>query len=150
MEFQIKTFSELNNVELYKIMEARINVFVVEQDCPYKECDNKDQESLHLFYQAQEYPDQIVAYLRIIPAGISYQEPSIGRVLVKNEYRRQGLGWKMMQQAISYIKNNFDSNVVRISAQEYILDFYQRLGFEVVSEKYLEDEIPHYEMICKL
>jgi ElaA protein len=147
MELYIKKFEELTNQELYKIIEARINVFVVEQDCPYHECDNKDQDSFHLFYQEK---DQIAAYLRIIPPGLSYPEASIGRVLVKKEFRRQGLGLKQMQQAISFIENNMDTEVVRISAQEYILDFYKSLGFEVVSDRYLEDDIPHYEMLLKL
>jgi ElaA protein len=147
MELKIKEFSELSNQELYKILEARINVFVVEQDCPYEECDNKDQDSFHLFYQEE---DEIAAYLRIIPAGISYPEISIGRVLVKDKYRRNGLANKLMQAALSYIKNNFKTEAVRISAQEYIIDFYQELGFEVVSDRYLEDEIPHFEMLCKL
>ncbi len=147
MELKIKEFSELSNQELYQILEARINVFVVEQDCPYEECDNKDQNSFHLFYQKE---DEIAAYLRIIPAGISYPEISIGRVLVQKEYRRKGLGLKMMQAALSFIKNNFEEDAVRISAQEYIIDFYQELGFEVVSDRYLEDEIPHFEMLCQL
>ncbi|MEC9490179.1 MAG: GNAT family N-acetyltransferase [Halanaerobiales bacterium] len=147
MELNIKGFSELNKQELYKIIEARINIFVVEQNCPYQECDNKDQDSFHLFYLDQ---NQIAAYLRIIPPGISYQEASIGRVLVKKEYRRKGLGFKMMEAAVAFIKNNFDSEAVRISAQEYILNFYQELGFKVVSDRYLEDDIPHYQMICKL
>jgi len=147
MELYIKKFEELTNQELYKIIEARINVFVVEQDCPYHECDNKDQDSFHLFYQEQ---DQIAAYLRIIPSGLSYPEISIGRVLVKKEFRRQGLGLKQVQQAISFIENNMDTKAVRISAQEYILDFYKSLGFEVVSDRYLEDDIPHYEMLLKL
>ncbi|TDO93933.1 ElaA protein [Halanaerobium saccharolyticum] len=147
MELNIRSFSELNKQELYKIIEARINVFVVEQNCPYQECDNKDQDSFHLFYLDQ---NKIAAYLRIIPPGISYQEASIGRVLVKKEYRREGLGFKMMEAAVDFIKNNFDSEAVRISAQEYILNFYQKLGFKVVSDRYLEDDIPHYQMICKL
>jgi len=147
MELKIKKFSELTKEELYKIIEARINVFVVEQNCPYEECDNKDQESFHLFYQDK---GEIAGYLRIIPAGVSYPEVSIGRVLVKNEYRRKGIGLKLMEDAISFIKNNFEAEAVRISAQEYILDFYQELGFEVVSERYLEDGIPHYEMLNKL
>jgi len=147
MELQIKKFSELSSDLLYKIIEARIDVFVVEQNCPYKECDNKDQDSFHLFYLDQ---GQIAAYLRIIPAEISYQEPSIGRVLVKKEYRRKGLGLKMTREALAFIREEFGSNTVRISAQEYILDLYQSLGFKVVSEKYLEDGIPHYEMLCQL
>ncbi len=147
MELFLKKFDELSNQELYKIIEARINVFVVEQNCPYHECDNKDQKSFHLFYQNE---DQITAYLRIIPPGISYQEASIGRVLVREEFRRSGLGFKMMQQAIDFIKQNFNTESIKISAQEYILDFYKNLGFKVVSDRYLEDEIPHYQMLFKL
>lgn len=147
MELYLKKFEELSKEELYKILEARINIFVVEQDCPYPECDNKDQGSFHLFFKDQ---DQITAYLRIIPSGISYAETSIGRVLVKKAYRRSGLGQKLMQQAISFIKNELAEDAIRISAQEYILNFYQKLGFEIVSDRYLEDEIPHFEMLIKL
>jgi ElaA protein len=147
MELYLKKFEELSKEELYKIIEARINIFVVEQDCPYPECDNKDQESFHLFFKDQ---DQITAYLRIIPSGISYAETSIGRVLVKKAYRRSGLGQRLMQQAISFIKNELAEDAIRISAQEYILNFYQKLGFEIVSDRYLEDDIPHFEMLIKL
>lgn len=147
MEVNIKTFFELSNLELYKIIEARVDVFVVEQNCPYKECDNKDQESYHLYYKEQ---DEIAAYLRIIPAGISYPEISIGRVLVNNKYRGNGLAKEMMRKAILFVEENFDSKIIKISAQEYILKMYQNLGFEVVSDRYLEDDIPHYDMIYKL
>jgi ElaA protein len=147
MEFTIKSFSELSNLELYKIIEARVDVFVVEQKCPYKECDNKDQASYHLYYKNQ---DQIAAYLRIIPPGIAYPEIAIGRVLVNKKYRRRGLAKKIMKKAISFIKNNFDSKIIKLSAQEYIVEMYQELGFEVISDRYLEDSIPHYDMICKL
>ena len=147
MKYHIKEFNELSQKELYKILQARINVFVVEQDCPYEECDDKDQASIHLFFETNGI---ITAYLRIIPAGISYAEPSIGRVLVNKAYRRQGLAAKIMGKAISFIKRNFNEQEIRISAQEYILDFYKNLGFKVVSDKYLEDGIPHYEMIYKL
>lgn len=147
MELNIKEFSQLTNKELYKIIEARINVFVVEQDCPYRECDNKDQKSIHLFLKKE---DQITAYLRIIPPGISYPEASIGRVLVGKEYRRNGLGLQIMKAALAYLKENLKVEAVKISAQEYILDFYQNLGFNVVSDRYLEDDIPHYQMLLKL
>ena len=133
--------------QLYKIIRSRIEIFVVEQNCPFQDCDDKDQNAFHLFYTDQ---DQIAAYLRIIPPNISYQEPSIGRVLVKKEYRRRGLGLKIMKKAVTFIKNNMDSTAVRISAQEYVLELYQILGFKVVSEMYLEDNIPHYEMLYEL
>ncbi|ADQ14373.1 GNAT family N-acetyltransferase [Halanaerobium hydrogeniformans] len=146
MKFIIKEFDELSTYELYKIIQVRINVFVVEQNCPYEECDDKDFDSYHLYYEDNE---NIAAYLRIIAAGVSYPEPSIGRVLVKKEYRRQGLASEMMKKAIEFIKENFKSEAIRISAQKYLLEFYQDLGFERVSEKYLEDDIPHYEMLCE-
>lgn len=147
MELYIKKFSELSNQELYKIIEARINIFVVEQDCPYTECDNKDQQSYHLYYKTQ---GEITAYLRLIPAGISYKEASIGRVLVKKDFRRNNLGTKLMKKSLDYAKNELNINTIRISAQEYVLDFYKKLGFKVISDKYLEDGIPHFEMINKL
>lgn len=147
MKIKIKKFTELSNLELYKIIEARVNIFVVEQNCPYKECDNKDQNSFHLYYETK---GEIISYLRIIPAGISYPEISIGRVLVKPEYRKNGLAIKMMKRAILFIEENFDSETIKISAQEYVLSLYQNLGFRVISERYLEDGIPHYDMIYKL
>ncbi len=147
MEFQIKSFKELTKEELYEILEARIKVFVIEQNCPYQECDSKDQKSFHLYAKDENI---IKAYLRIIPAGISYSEPSVGRVLVNKSFRRSGIGAEMMKKAIEFVKDNFSEDTLRISAQEYILDFYKDLGFEVVSERYLEDDIPHFEMIYKL
>lgn len=147
MKFKIKSFKELTKEELYRILEARIRVFVIEQNCPYQECDNKDQSSFHLFAQGE---NEIKAYLRIIPAGISYSEPSVGRVLVNKNYRRSGIGAEMMKKAIEFVKENFPEDKLRISAQEYILDFYRDLGFKVVSNRYLEDGIPHFEMIYKL
>jgi ElaA protein len=146
MDFVIKQFDDLTNDELYKILKARIDVFVVEQNCPYEECDNKDYDSIHIFSQEN---NEIIAYLRIIPAGVSYKEPSIGRVLVAKEYRRQGIAKKMMNKALVYISNNFENDSIRISAQKYLLDFYKSLGFEEVSDEYLEDGIPHHEMLYK-
>lgn len=146
MDFEIKHFDDLTTVELYKILKARIDVFVVEQNCPYEECDNKDYDSIHIF---SEENNKIIAYLRIIPAGISCKEPSIGRVLVNKEYRRQGTAEKMMYLALEYINNNLETDFIRISAQKYLLNFYKGLGFEKVSEEYLEDGIPHYEMLYK-
>jgi ElaA protein len=147
MKLKIKKFSELNNLELYKIIQARVNVFVVEQNCPYRECDNKDQDSYHLYYKDE---DEIVAYLRIITTGIDYSEISIGRVLVNEEYRGNGIAKEIIGKAISFIKENFKSKIIKISAQEYIVKMYKNLGFEVVSDRYLEDEIPHYKMIYKI
>lgn len=147
MELIIKKFSDLSTEELYDILSLRNLVFVVEQDCPFAECDYKDQDAYHLYFKSGT---EIAAYLRILPAEISYQQASIGRVLVKKKFRGRGLGLKMMEKAISFILDNFAAEQIKISAQEYILDFYRKVGFKVVSERYLEDDIPHYEMLCEL
>ncbi|MTI49857.1 GNAT family N-acetyltransferase [Sporosalibacterium faouarense] len=144
MDWQIKHFKELDTMELYKIIKERVDVFVVEQNCPYPECDNKDLESYHIFSIDE---GNIVAYARILPKGISYNEVSIGRVLVNQKYRKQGLGKELMENTLRFIKDELNETNIRISAQEYLFKFYCELGFEQVSEIYLEDGIPHLEMI---
>ncbi|MGM0603402.1 MAG: GNAT family N-acetyltransferase [Bacillota bacterium] len=146
MKFKIKHFNELDIDLLYRILKIRIDVFVVEQNCPYPECDNKDQQSYHLYYEEN---GEIAAYLRILPAGLSYREPSIGRVLAAEKFRRQGYAEKMMKTAADFIKKEFEADSIRISAQEYLNDFYQSLGYKNVSEVYLEDDIPHIEMLLE-
>lgn len=144
MEWNIKKFEMLTNKELYDILEQRIAIFIVEQDCSYQDCDYKDQESYHLICKEDE---KVVAYLRIIPCGISYDEASIGRVIVRQEYRRLGLAREAILKAISFIQEEFHENSIRISGQNYLMDFYQSLGFEIVSDIYLEDGIEHREML---
>ncbi|MCC5911776.1 MAG: GNAT family N-acetyltransferase [Clostridiaceae bacterium] len=144
MNWKLKRFNELKLEELYKILQERINVFVVEQNCPYPECDAKDYSAIHLFAEEDE---NVVAYLRILPPEISYKEASIGRVLVNNQHRRKDLGSDLMKKAIDYMHKEWNEDTIRISAQEYLLDFYGDLGFKSVSETYLEDGIPHVEML---
>ena len=144
MKWEIKKFKELSVDELYRILELRNNVFVVEQECIYQDCDRKDLEAYHLFCIEN---DKIIATLRILEKGISYDEISIGRVVVDKLYRRKKLGRKAMEMAIDFIKNTYGNSPIRISAQVYIKDFYESLGFKAVSDIYLEDDIPHIEMI---
>lgn len=144
MKWEIKKFKELSVDELYRILELRNNVFVVEQECIYQDCDRKDLEAYHLFCIEN---DKIIATLRILEKGISYDEISIGRVVVDKLYRRKNLGRKAMEMAIDFIKNTYGNSPIRISAQVYIKDFYESLGFKAVSDIYLEDDIPHIEMI---
>ncbi|RKQ12092.1 GNAT family N-acetyltransferase [Ureibacillus endophyticus] len=146
MNFQLKTFNELTTTELYNILKERTDVFVVEQNCPYPEVDGKDLQSYHLF---KEENGEIIAYLRILPPGVSYPELSIGRVLVKEDYRGQKLAQQMMEQALSYITSELKETTVKIQAQHYLEDFYRSFGFEVISEVYLEDGIPHIDMLLK-
>lgn len=146
MEFKIKTFDELSNEELYSILRLRSEIFVVEQNCVYQDMDNKDLKAFHLMAIDE---GQIVAYLRILNKGVSYKEISIGRVVVKKEYRRRKLGLEIINRAIDYIKNIMKENEIRISAQVYAKNLYKKAGFKEVSEEYLEDDILHVEMLFK-
>lgn len=146
MNWKIKKFNELNIEEIYKILALRNEVFIVEQECPYLDCDDKDLNSYHLFLTEN---GEIVSYLRILEKGVSYDEISIGRVAVKKSYRGKGISRKMMLKAIEFIENNLSENTIKIQAQAYLLNFYSSLGFKAVSEEYLEDNIPHIDMIYK-
>ncbi|GHE23197.1 GNAT family N-acetyltransferase [Sphingobacterium griseoflavum] len=148
MEIQwvVKPFAELSGLQLYQILQLRIDVFMLEQDCLYRECDDKDLASLHLF---GTHNQQIVAYARLLPAGISYSDLSIGRVVVRADYRKYRIGKELMNHAIAYWKSVEPSTPIRISGQLYLQKFYEDLGFEKVSEVYLEDNIPHIEMLKK-
>lgn len=136
-----KEFSELTIDELYEILRLRSEIFVVEQDCVYQDLDSKDKKCIHIFGMDN---GEAVAALRVIPAGISYEIPSIGRVVVKESHRRYGFARKMMLEAIGIIKNEFKAERIRISGQAYLKDFYQSLGFQIVTDIYLEDGIEHY------
>lgn len=146
MSFTLKTFEQLTNTELYNILKVRTEVFIVEQNCPYPEVDGKDLQSYHLY---KEENGEIIAYLRILARGVSYKELSIGRVLVKKEYRGRKLAQQMMEHALQFIQNELNETTVKIQAQEYLRKFYRSFGFEAISETYLEDNIPHIDMLLK-
>ncbi len=142
--FQSKSFAELSINELYSILKLRIEVFVVEQNCPYQDCDDKDLLSVHVLGYDN---NQLVSYCRIIPTNISYSNYcSIGRVLTKNSHRKMNIGKDLMNFAINFCKSNYIESI-KISAQAYLEKFYTELGFIAISELYLEDNIPHIEMI---
>jgi ElaA protein len=143
LEFIIKKFEEFELKDFYEIIKIREEIFIVEQACVYQECDGKDEEAFHLVCMEN---GQVMAYLRILERGVSFDEISIGRVLVKKECRGRGLAKKLMGKAIKFIENELNESEIRISAQEYLTTFYESLGFKTVSDMYLEDEIPHVEM----
>ncbi|WP_138418949.1 GNAT family N-acetyltransferase [Aquibacillus sediminis] len=144
MEWQLKAFRDLTSDQLYKILKARVDVFVVEQACPYPEIDNFDQVCTHLFI---EQDGIIVAYSRLIPANTMYAQASIGRVLVHKNYRQKGLAKALMEKSIAFIMDEWQEKEIKIHGQEYLRNFYGSLGFEEVSDVYLEDNIPHVDMI---
>jgi len=142
MIWKIKTFEELTVPELYAMIKARIDVFVVEQDCPYPDLDGYDQKAVHLW---AEQDGEVLAYCRIFDKGIKYSETSIGRVLTTEKGRGKNLGKQLIRYAVETIENRFRTSEVRISAQDYLLRFYSGFGFEDTGKKYLEDNIPHTE-----
>lgn len=138
-------FSQLSAGDFHDIIQLRINVFVVEQNCPYPELDDKDKEAYHVFYRNNS--GELTATARILPPGISYDEISIGRVCSALSVRRSGEGKILMQKTMEAIEKIFGKQPVRISAQQYLVNFYSGFGFKQVSEMYLEDDIPHVEML---
>ncbi len=147
MKFVIKSFTELTTKELYQILQLRAAVFVVEQDCVYLDTDFKDLKALHIIGFKN---NSLVAYARIFKPEDYFKNASIGRVVVKKEYRKLGIGNKLIQTAICTIKNTFKVHVITISAQLYLLSFYEKNNFKKVSNVYLEDGIPHIKMTCLL
>jgi ElaA protein len=144
MSWKLKKFDDLTNIELYNLLKERTLVFVVEQNCPYLEVDGKDPFSYHLF---KEDNGEIIAYLRIVPAGVAYQEISIGRVFVKKEYRGQKIADELLKKGLDFIRNELKETTVKIQAQDYLRKFYSSFGFQAISETYLEDNIPHIDML---
>ena len=144
MNWILKPFTDLTATELYAILQLRNEVFVVEQDCVYQDLDNKDQPAFHLM----AWNDNILcAYTRLIPPGIAYAEPSIGRVVTKPSERRTGLGKELMKRSLHELEKLYGKQPVRIGAQLYLLAFYQSLGFGQQGEIYDEDGIEHIEMV---
>ncbi len=146
LNWYYKAFNDLSATELYAVMQLRNEVFIIEQNCVYQDADNKDALSFHL---CGWHNDILVAYCRILPAGIAFDEPSIGRVVVSSGYRKTGSGRELVQKAIVKTKDQFKQNKITIGAQLYLQHFYTSLGFVQVSGTYIEDGITHIEMQYK-
>jgi len=144
IKYSIKAFTALNTTELYQILKLRSEVFVVEQHCVYQDIDDKDQDSYHLMCFVN---DNLAGYTRLLPPGVSYDEPSIGRVIIRSNFRGLTLGKRLMANSIVSCKELFGSSVIRIGAQMYLKKFYNALGFVETGLPYDEDGILHIEMI---
>lgn len=136
--WSLKLFDELTARELYRIIELRERVFVVEQNCVYLDADGHDVACRHL------YNAGITAYARLVPAGVKFEEASIGRVVVAPEARGGGLARELMTRAIAETTGS-----IRIGAQAYLEAFYGSLGFKRASDNFVEDGIPHLEMLLE-
>ena len=141
MKWICKNYNELSTIELYEILKIRQEVFIIEQNCNYLDADGYDKQSKHLF--AFQH-DQIIAYMRIVNAGLIYNNVSFGRILVRKEYRQQGIGKKIIKKGLSLFSTN---ETIVMSAQVYLKKFYQDFGFICVGPEYLEDDIVHVKMV---
>ncbi|WED22118.1 GNAT family N-acetyltransferase [Vibrio sp. JC009] len=145
ISWQLLSFDQLTTHQLYELLKLRVDVFVVEQTCPYPELDNKD--LAEGVYQLIGYKDnEIVACARLLPAGISFDNVSIGRFASKQTARGNGLGHKLMSAALEQCEVLWPGQSIDIQAQEYLRSFYEKHGFRAYTESYLEDDIPHLDM----
>lgn len=147
LTWNLKPFEELSPTELYELLQLRSEVFVIEQQCIYPDMDNKDQKCLHLIGRNAE--KVLVAYSRIVPPGVSYAEPSIGRVLTASSVRRLNHGKELLEQSIAATQKRYPQQAIRIGAQTYLIRFYHSFGFREVGDVYDEDGIDHIEMILQ-
>jgi ElaA protein len=141
---KIKAFDQLTVYELYEVLKLRSEVFVVEQNCVFLDQDDKDQKCYHLMLYSD---DQLVGYSRLVPAGLSYTEMAIGRVVTSPSARGKGMGRIVMELAIEYCHKLFGPGDIRLGAQTYALGFYASLGFVAEGDTYDEDGIEHIEMV---
>ncbi len=144
--WNVGSFQELTAIQLYRILKVRSEVFVVEQNCPYLDTDGLDPVAIHLW---AEVDGEVAAYCRIFGPGIKYSDCSIGRVVTAEKFRRMNYGKILMKLAVDVVAHRFSTSEIRISAQDYLLDFYSGFGFQDTGKKYLEDNIPHSEMFRK-
>ena len=146
LDIKVKKFNELSIQELYSLLKLRSEIFVVEQDCVYQDLDGKDAKALHVIGINN---NEVVAYTRIFKPGDYFDIASIGRVAVHKDYRKFGYGKDIMQASINAVNEKFKEQQIKISAQTYLDKFYTELGFKAIGEGYLEDGIPHIQMVKK-
>lgn len=145
MELVIKTFAELTINELYAILKARQEIFIVEQNCPYLDADGLDQIATHIFYKEK---GTICAYTRLYWEDGRENAVKVGRVIAVR--RGTGLGLKILEESVKIAKEFYRPTELFVHAQEYAIGFYEKAGFKVISEPFLEDGIPHVEMLLRV
>lgn len=145
IQWELKRFDELTGAQMYAILQVRSLVFVVEQNCAYHDMDDKDQHSWHLMGWSED--GRLAAYTRLVPAGLSFTEHSIGRVITAPFARGHQAGVELVRRSIDAIYNIWGKVPIRIGAQLYLKRFYEKAGFQQVSKIFLEDGIEHIEML---
>lgn len=150
INWQVLAFNQLSLEQLYQIIKLRVDIFVVEQDCPYSDLDNLDQQCRHLFATEN---NQVLAYTRLIPPGLVHKgsllsnQAAIGRVVISEPARGRKLGYELMQRSIDAVWEETPNIPIKIGAQQHLENFYSKLGFKTISDMYLEDDIPHIDML---
>lgn len=145
--WQVKYYPELTLNEFHDIIALRLKAFVVEQNCAYLDLDGKDKKSYHVI--CRDGYGNVVATARILPPGLSYDEVAIGRVVIDESIRGKGIGHDLMDQSMKYAQEEFGKVPIRISAQNHLETYYNKHGFISTGKEYLEDDIPHVEMLYK-
>ena len=146
MKWTFAKFDDLAPRDIHDLYQARVGVFVVEQKCPFQDVDGVDPACWHLIGRS-EPQGAVLAYCRLVPPGVKYAEPSIGRVLTTAAARGTGAGRELMSQALAHAHKLWPDKALRIGAQRYLERFYGEFGFATVSEPYDEDGIMHVEMV---
>ena len=144
MEWLYQSFDEISGRELYELLKLRVNVFIVEQDCPYAELDGNDFDAIHITCKDEQ---GIAGYSRLLPKGVKYESPSIGRVIVRADLRGTGLGHMLMECATQQVLKKWQPSEIFLQAQTHLEAFYKQHGFNTISEPYKDDGIPHIDMI---
>jgi ElaA protein len=140
-------FGELSTEDLYRVLQLRAEIFVVEQNCVYQDVDGFDQEGLHVIGQLSVSDEaQLICYSRLLPPGAKYEGASMGRVVTKKSARGGGAGKALVLNSLEFCKEYWPDKAITISAQQYLQKFYTDFGFEAESEPYDEDGIPHIRM----
>jgi len=143
MEWLFREYEKLTLSELYELLKLRASVFVVEQDCPYQDLDGKDLQATHLL----GYKKKLIAYSRIFPPGtVDKEHASIGRIITIKQERGKGIGFKLVKKSVTFCREHFGDQIIKISAQVYLKKFYNQCGFVEKGKIYLEDGIPHCSM----
>lgn len=144
LKIETKTFQELTTNELYDLLQLRVDVFCVEQNCVYQDLDGKDEKALHVIGKRE---GKIIAYTRVFKPGDYFEYASIGRVVVSKNERQHKYGYNIMEASIQAVKAYFNETTIKLSAQTYLKKFYSNLGFKEIGGEYLEDGIPHIAMV---
>ena len=145
MQWQCLRFDELTTHQLYMVMKLRVDIFVVEQNCPYHELDNKDLQN-DVYHLLGYDGDTLIAYLRLLAPKISYPNVSLGRVVIAEVARGSGIAHQLLAKGVQLAEQYWPNHSIDIGAQSHLQSLYQAHGFKAFSEEYLEDGIPHVDM----